>query len=43
MLESRDYHTESTKSNRERQLFDDINHMWDLIMIQKIIYKIETN
>ena len=41
----RDYHTEWSKSDKERQISYDITHMWNLIFkndTNDLIYKIET-
>ena len=37
----RDYHTEWSKSDRERQISYDITHMWNLKKWYKWIYKTE--
>ena len=42
----RDYHTKWSKSERERQIWYDITHMWNLIFlngINELIYKTETD
>ena len=42
----RDYHTKSSKSERERHLSYDITHMWNLTEkndINELIYKTETD
>ena len=41
-----DYHTEWSKSDRQRQISYDITHMWNLILkndINELIYKTETD
>ena len=40
----RDYHTQWSKSDRERQVLHDITYMWNLNYdTNEVIYKIETD